>query len=63
MVSSVPVAAILSVYLGNQLSAISILPTLLIDFIDPFIYSLLLGSIVPTIILALSITIFARKQF
>ena len=63
MVSSVPVAAILSVYLGNQISAISILPTLLIDFIDPIIYSLLLGSIVPTIILALSITIFARKQF
>jgi len=63
MVSSVPVAAILSVYLGNQLSAISILPTLFIDFIDPIIFSLLIGSIVPTIILTISITIFTRKQF
>jgi ABC-2 type transport system permease protein len=63
MVSSVPVAAILSVYLGNQLSAISILPTLFIDFIDPIIFSLLLGSIVPTIILTISIMIFVRKQF
>jgi len=63
MVSSVPVAAILSVYLGNQLSAISILPTLFIDFIDPILFSLLIGSIVPTIILTISIMIFARKQF
>jgi len=63
MVSSVPVAAILSVYLGNQISAISILPTLFLDFIDPILFSLLLGSIVPTIILTISIMIFARKQF
>ena len=63
MVSSVPVAAILSVYLGNQISAISILPTLFLDFIDPILFSLLIGSIVPTIILIISIMIFARKQF
>jgi len=63
IVSSVPVAAILSVYLGNQISAISILPPLFIDFIDPILFSLLIGSIIPTIIITISIMIFARKQF
>jgi len=63
IVTSVPVAAILSVYLGNQLSAISILPPLFIDFIDPILFSLLIGSIIPTIIITISIMIFARKQF
>ncbi len=37
IVSSVPVATILSVYIGNQISAISILPTLFLDFIDPIV--------------------------
>jgi ABC-2 type transport system permease protein len=63
IVSSVPVATILSVYIGNQISAISILPTLFLNFIDPIIFSLLVGSIAAVIILTVSSILFSRKQF
>jgi len=63
IVSSVPVATILSVYIGNQISAISILPTVLLDFIDPIIFSLLVGFIATVIMLTISNILFSRKQF
>lgn len=63
IVSSVPVATILSVYIGNQISAISILPTIFLDFIDPIIFSLLVGSITAVIMLTISSILFSRKQF
>jgi len=63
IVSSVPVATILSVYIGNQISAISILPTLFLDFIDPIIFSLLVGCIATVIMLTVSSILFSRKQF
>ena len=63
IVSSVPVATILSVYIGNQISAISILPTIFLDFIDPIIFSLLVGSIAAVIMLTVSSVLFSRKQF
>jgi len=63
VVSSVPVATILSVYVGNQISAISILPTLLLDFINPIIFSLLVGCIAAVIMLAISSILFSRRQF
>ncbi len=63
IVSSVPVATILSVYIGNQISAISILPTIFLDFIDPIIFSLLVGSIAAVIMLTVSSILFTRKQF
>ncbi len=63
IVSSVPVATILSVYIGNQISAISILPTLFLDFIDPIIFSLLVGCIAAVIMLTISSILFSRKQF
>ena len=63
IVSSVPVATILSVYIGNQISAISILPTLFLDFIDPIIFSLLVGCLATVIMLIVSSILFSRKQF
>jgi len=63
IVSSVPVATILSVYIGNQISAISILPTLFLDFIDPIIFSLLVGCIAAVFMLTISSILFSRKQF
>ncbi len=63
IVSSVPVATILSVYIGNQISAISILPTIFLDFIDPIIFSLLVGGIAAVIMLTVSSILFTRKQF
>jgi ABC-2 type transport system permease protein len=61
--SSVPVAAILSVYIGNQLSAISILATIFIDFINPIIFSLIIGISISAIFIGISIIFFNRKQF
>ena len=63
IVSSVPVATILSVYIGNQISAISILPTIFLDFIDPVIFSLIIGPIAAAIMLTVSSILFSRKQF
>ena len=63
IVSSVPVATILSVYIGNQISAISILPTVFLDFIDPIVFSLLVGCIAAVLMLTISSILFSRKQF
>lgn len=63
IVSSVPVATILSVYIGNQISAISILPTVFLDFIDPIVFSLLIGCIAAVLMLTISSILFSRKQF
>jgi len=63
LVSSVPVAAILSVYLGNQLTALSILPTVFLDFINPILFGVIIGISVSTCILTISIMIFNRRQF
>lgn len=63
IVSSVPVATILSVYIGNQISAISILPTVFLDFIDPIVFSLLIGCIAAILMLTISSILFSRKQF
>ncbi|MHA1508919.1 MAG: ABC-2 transporter permease [Promethearchaeota archaeon] len=63
IVSSVPVATILSVYIGNQISAISILPTVFLDFIDPIVFSLLVGCIAAVLMLTISSILFSKKQF
>jgi ABC-2 type transport system permease protein len=63
LLSSVPVAAILSVYIGNQLSAVSILVTIFIDVIDPILFSLIIGTTVTIIFIGISIFAFNRKQF
>jgi ABC-2 type transport system permease protein len=62
IVNSVPVAAILSVYLGNQISGFIILPTILIEGLDPIIYSSIIGIGLTVILLAISIIIFNKKQ-
>ncbi len=63
LVSSVPVAAILSVYLGSQLSSLLILPTFLIPGLDPQILAIILGISVTTTMMLINIILFSRKQF
>ncbi|MEE9379004.1 MAG: ABC-2 transporter permease [Candidatus Lokiarchaeia archaeon] len=63
LVSSVPVAAILSVYLGSQLSTIIILPTIFFEILDPVIFSLTLGIIITLIMMSVNVLLFSRKQF
>ena len=62
LVKSVPVAAILSVYLGNVLSSVIIMPTMNIEGLDPLIYSGIVGIVVTLISLIISIVIFNKKQ-
>lgn len=63
LVSSVPVAAILSVYLGSQLSSLILLPTFYIDALNPVIFALSLGISLTGIILFVDTVLFNRQQF
>ena len=62
VINSVAVSAVLSVYLGNQVSAIIILPTVLITGIPVELYSIIVGLGISTIILLVSILIFNKKS-
>ncbi|UCC21075.1 MAG: ABC transporter permease [Promethearchaeota archaeon] len=61
--SSVPVAAILSVYLGSQLSSLIILPAFFIEALDPKLLALSLGICLTITIMSLNLFLFNRKQF
>ncbi|MFX1241484.1 MAG: ABC transporter permease [Promethearchaeota archaeon] len=63
LVSSVPVAAILSVYLGSQLSTLIILPTIFIEGLNPQFLALTLGITLTTGIMILNLILFSKKQF
>jgi len=63
VISSVPVAAILSVYLGSQLSSLIILPVFFLEGLDPVILSLALGIPISIIIIGIDISLFNRQQF
>jgi ABC-2 type transport system permease protein len=63
LVSSVPVAAILSVYLGSQLSTLIILPTIFIEFLNTQLLALTLGITITTIIMIINLVLFNKKQF
>ncbi len=63
LVSSVPVAAILSVYLGSQLSTLIILPTIFIEVLNPQLLAVTLGITLTTIIMGINLFLFSRKQF
>ncbi|UCD02200.1 MAG: hypothetical protein JSV23_04060 [Promethearchaeota archaeon] len=63
LISSVPVAAILSVYLGSQLSSIIILPTFFIPDLNTELLALTLGISLTIIMMGMNILLFNRKQF
>ncbi|MFW9969604.1 MAG: ABC transporter permease [Candidatus Odinarchaeota archaeon] len=63
LVSSVPLAAILSVYLGSQLSTLIILPTFFVAVLNPQILALTLGITLTILIMGLNLFLFHRKQF
>ncbi|MFX0022212.1 MAG: ABC transporter permease [Candidatus Hermodarchaeota archaeon] len=63
IISSIPVAAILSIYLGGQLSILIILPTIFMEFLNPQLLALALGITLTTIIMILNIFLFSKKQF
>ncbi len=63
LVSSVAAAAILSVYLGSQLSSIILLPTFFSETLDPVLLALTIGISATITIMMINIFIFSRKQF
>lgn len=63
LVSSVALAAILSIYIGNQLSLALMLPTLFFEQLNPLIYAPSLGVVITIGILITTIIIFNKKQF
>jgi len=63
LVSSVPVAAILSVYLGSQLSTLIILPTIFFEMLNPVILALSLGVTITSVMMSINIILFNKQQF
>jgi ABC-type transport system involved in multi-copper enzyme maturation permease subunit len=60
---SIAMSAILSFYLGQQISVIAVLPGVLLENIDPLYFSLGVGFAATVILLSLGMLIFRRKQF
>lgn len=58
---SVAVSAILSVYLGNQLGGIILLPGILIESLDPVLFAVTVGIALPAVILYITVRVFAKK--
>lgn len=62
-VNNVAASAILSVYIGNQFSLISILPSVFLpDIINPLIFSSILGTSLTIILLGIASLLFKNKQ-
>lgn len=62
LVNSIAVSAILSVYLGNQLSAIIVLPTVFVEGLNVPLFAGLVGALVPAILMIAAIAVFKRKS-
>ncbi len=62
VMNSVAVSAILSAYLGNQITGLVILPIALVSALNVPLYCILVGIAVPVVILTASSVIFERKN-
>lgn len=63
LVKSVAMAVILSIYLGQQMSVIAILPGYFLENVNPLVFSIGVGLAATVIILSLGIFVFTKKQF
>ncbi len=63
LVKSVAMAVILSIYLGQQMSVIAILPGYFLENVNPLVFSIGVGLAATVIILSLGIFVFNKKQF
>lgn len=62
LINSVAVSAILSVYLGNQLSAIIILPAVLVEGLNVPLFAGLVGAVVPAVLMVIAVAVFKKKS-
>lgn len=63
LVNSIALAAILSIYLGQQLSLVAVLPGIFFETINPLYFSIGIGVAVTILILIVEIIVFNKKQF
>ncbi len=63
LVKSVAMSVILSIYLGQQVSQLAVLPGFFLENIDPLYFSLGVGFAATVVILALGMFVFHKKQF
>lgn len=62
LLDSVAGSAILAVYLGNQLSAVAVLPSALAPELPVIPIAVAAGVVVPALVLVVAITVFRRKS-
>jgi ABC-2 type transport system permease protein len=62
IINSVPAAAILAIYFGNQMSLLAMLPGIMLEEIKPIPFALTVGFGLTTILLVLDLIIFNKKQ-
>lgn len=61
LINSIAVSAILSVYLGNQLSAVIVLPAMLVEGLSVPAFAAGVGLGLPAVLLLVAILVFRRK--
>lgn len=62
LLNSVTASAIVSVYVGNQLSAVALLPAILLPETNSALLAVALGVGVPALLLFIAIRVFARRS-
>ncbi len=62
LMKSVPVAAILSIYIGNQVSMVSVIPGILIEDIDAGSFAITIGIIITVATMIANLIIIKKKQ-
>jgi ABC-2 type transport system permease protein len=63
LVKSVALAAILAIYLGQQLSVVAVLPAVFFLNISSYVFSVGIGLSVTILVLFIDMIIFSKKQF
>jgi len=63
LTNSVMLAAILAIYAGNQLSLLAVLPGVMLESLDPVLFSLAVGLSATIVIMGINYFVFNKKQF
>ncbi|MHA1611337.1 MAG: hypothetical protein ACTSYU_04720, partial [Promethearchaeota archaeon] len=62
LANSTMVAAILAIYIGNQLSLLAVLPGIFFESIDTVSYALIVGLVLTILINIVTVLVLRRKQ-
>ena len=62
VMSSVASAAIISIYVGNTFSILSMLPSMIIPDVNPIFLAIMIGSSITIVFLCITFFLFRKKQ-